>query len=307
MLAGLDSYTQIFLSNLNATEQRISQANEQLSTGYRLNVPSDDPGAIDAVLDYQGQIDQVTQIQSNLQQSTTVANLADSALTTSSNLLNELTSIATEGSSSTSDAQSNAALAQQVQGIEEQLVSVANTTFQGQYIFGGDNPSTQPYTFNWSVPGGVIQNNTASSTIGIVNSDGDSIVIPAQTAQQIFGATNPDGSAAASNIFQNVWALGQALQNNDLAGIQSAGTGIKASVVQLGQSTTLSGNTQDWLQQSSDNAATKLTNLTSQISNLRDADAAEAATNLSSAETALNAAISAEGTINIKSLFSYLG
>jgi flagellar hook-associated protein 3 FlgL len=307
MLAGLDAYTSTFLSDLNSTEARITQANQQLSSGYRVNQPSDDPGAIDAILEYQGQIDQVTQIQTNLSQATTVANLADSAITSASNMLNQLTSIASQGSSSTSNAQSNAALAQQVQGIEQQLVSVANTTFNGSYIFGGDDPTTAPYTFNWSVSGGVVQNNTASSTAGITNTDGASIEVPGQTAQQIFGAQNADGSPAASNIFQNVWALGQALQNNDQAGIQAAGTSIKASVVQLGQATTISGNTLDWLQQSSTSATTKLTTLQGQLANLRDADAAQAATNLTSAETAEQAAVSAQGTMNIKTLFSYLG
>jgi flagellar hook-associated protein 3 FlgL len=307
MLAGLDAYTSTFLSNLNATENRINQANEQLSSGYRVNQPSDDPGAIDAILDYQGQIEQVTQTQSNLSQATTVSNLADSALTSANNLLNELTSIAAQGSNSTSSAANNSALGQQVQGIEQQLVSLANTTFGGTYVFGGDDATTQPYTFDWSVPGGVVQNNKSSNTIAISNSDGDSLVIPGQTAQQIFAAQNSDGSPAAGNIFQNVWALGQALQNNNQAGIQAANTSMQASIAQLGQATTISGNTLNWLQQSTDSATSKLTTLQGQLSNLRDADAAQAATNLSSAETAQQAAVAARGTMNIKSLFSYFG
>lgn len=307
MLAGLQAYTSTFLSSLNATETRINRANEELSSGYRINQPSDDPGSIDAVLDFQGQIAQVTQVKSNLSQASTVANLADSALTSANNMLDQLTSIAAEGSSSTSTAASNGSLGQQVQGIEEQLVSLANTTFGGTYIFGGDNATTQPYTFNWSVPGGVVQNNTATTTVAITNSDGDSMVVPGQTAQQIFGAQNADGSPAASNIFQNVWALGQALQKNDQPGIQAAATSLRASVVQLGQATTISGNTLSWLQQSSDNATSKLTGLSSQLSNLRDADAAQAATDLSTAETAEQAAVAAQGTLNIKTLFSYLG
>ena len=307
MLSGLDAYTSTFLSSLNVTEQRISQADQQLSTGYRVNQPSDDPGAIDAILEYQGQIDQVTQIQNNLSQATTIANLADSALNSTSDMLNQLTSIAAQGSSSTSNANSNAVLAQQVQGIEEQLVGAANTTFGGTYVFGGDDATTAPYTFNWSVPGGVVQNDTSASTVTVTNSEGDSILVPGQTAQQIFGAQNADGSAAASNIFQNVWALGQALQNNDQSGIQAAATAIQASIVQLGQATTISGNTIDWLQQSTENAGSKLTTLQTQLSNLRDADAAEAATNLQSATTAEQAAIAAQGSLQIKSLFSYLG
>jgi flagellar hook-associated protein 3 FlgL len=307
MLAGLDSYTSTFLSDLNATELRINQANEQLSSGYRVNQPSDDPGAINAILEYQGQIDQVTQVQKNLSQATTQANLADSAISSASTMLNTLTSIAAEGANFTSTATSNTVLAKQVQGIEQQLVSVANTTFNGGYVFGGDDPTTAPYTFNWSVPGGVVQNNTAANTIGITNADGASTVVPAQTAQQIFGAQNADGSPANSNIFQNVWALGQALQNNDQAGIQAAAASLKLSVTQLGQSTTISGNTLDWLQQSTDAATSKLTAFQTQLSNLRDADAAQAATDLTTAETAEQAAVSARGTENIKTLFSYLG
>jgi flagellar hook-associated protein 3 FlgL len=307
MLAGLDAYTSTFLTSLNETETRINQANEQLSSGYRVNQPSDDPGAIDAILDYQAQIDQVTQIQNNLSQATTVANLADSALTSASSMLNQLSTIAAQGVNSTSTATSNNALGTQVEGIEQQLVSLANTTFNGGYIFGGDNPTTQPYTFNWSVSGGVVQNNTAGSTIGITNTDGESLVVPGQTAQQIFGAQNSNGTPAAGNIFQNVYALGQALQSNNQTGIEAAATSIQASITQLGQSTTISGNTLNWLQQSTSDASSKLTNLQTQLSGLRDADAAQAATNLSSAETAEQAAVAAQGTLNIKSLFSYFG
>jgi flagellin-like hook-associated protein FlgL len=75
----------------------------------------------------------------------------------------------------------------------------------------------------------------------------------------------------------------------------------------LGQATTASGETLNWLQQSSDAATSKLTNLQTQLSALRDADAAQAATDLSTGETAVSAAIAAHGSLNIKSLFSYLG
>jgi flagellar hook-associated protein 3 FlgL len=307
MLAGLDAFNSTFLSDLNLAENRITQASQQLSSGYRINQPSDDPGAIGAILAFQSQIDHVTQIQNNLSQATTIANVGDSSLTSASNILNQLTSIATQGASSTTTAASRASLSQQVQGIEEQLVSLANTTFGGRYIFGGDDATTQPYTFNWSVQGGVIRNNTSSNTVGITNTDGDSLPIPGQTAQQIFDAQNPDGSPATGNIFQNVYALGQALQNNDQAGVQAATTAIQASVVQLGQATTISGNTLNWLQQSGNAATSKLTNLASELSGLRDANAAQAATDLTTAQTAEQAAIAAHGTLQIKSLFSYLG
>ncbi len=307
MLAGLDSFNSTFLSDLGLAETRINKANEQLSSGYRVNQPSDDPGAIDAILGFQSQIDQVTQVQKNLSNATTLANVADSALTSADTMLNQLTSIASQGASSTATAATRSSLGSQVQGIEEQMVGLANTTFSGRYVFGGDATSTQPYTFNWSVPGGVVQNNTSASTISVTNSDGDSMSIPGQTAQQIFDSQNANGSPATGNIFQNVYALGQALQNNDQAGIQAATSSLQASEAQLGQATTISGNTLSWLQQSSDVTTSKLTNLDTQLSGLRDADAAQAATDLSTAQTAEQAAIAAHGTMQIKTLFSYLG
>jgi flagellar hook-associated protein 3 FlgL len=307
MLAGLDAFNSTFLSDLNLAENRITRANEELSSGYRVNQPSDDPGAIEAILGFQGQIDQVTQIQSNLTQASTMNNVSDAALTSASNLLNQLSSIAAQGSSGTATAASRSSLGLQVQGIEEQLVAIANTTFGGRYVFGGDASTTQPYTFNWSVQGGAVRNNTASATVTITNSDGDSLAIPGQTAQQIFGAQNADGTPTSGNIFQNVYALGQALQNNDQAGIQTANSSIQTSVAQFGQATTISGNTADWLQQSNDAATSKLTNLQTELSGLRDADAAQAATDLTTAETAEQAAIAAHGSLQIKNLFSYLG
>ena len=78
-------------------------------------------------------------------------------------------------------------------------------------------------------------------------------------------------------------------------------------MTQLGQSTTISGNTLDWLQQSTDSATSKLTSFQTQLSNLRSADAAQAATDLTTAETAEQAAVAAHGTMNLKTLFSYMG
>ena len=306
MLAGLNAFNPTFLTDLTAAESRITKANRELSSGLRVTEASDDPAAVGAILGFQSQLAQVTQVQSNLAQATTAANVGDSALTSASTILDQLTSIAAQGANFTATATSRATLAQQVQGIAKQLVSLANTNFAGRYVFGGDDPNTQPYTFNWSVPAGVVRNNTAGNTATLTNSDGETLV-PSQTAQQIFDAQNANGSPAAGNIFQSVYALGQALQNNDQAGVAAAAVSIHASVAQLGQATTTCGETLNWLQQSSDAATSKLTNLQTQLSTLRDADAAQAATDLSTAETAVSAAIAAHGTLNIKSLFSYLG
>jgi len=187
MLAGVDAFNYTFLADLNNTERRITAANRQITSGFRVNEASDDPAAIASIINYLGQIGHATQVQANLIRASTLASSADGALSNAATLLDRLTSIAAQGSTGTSTAATRTALSGQVQDILQQLVGLANTTVQGQYIFGGDDPATPPYSFDWSVPGGVVAHNTSANTATIQNTSGASI-IPGQTAQQIFGS-----------------------------------------------------------------------------------------------------------------------
>jgi flagellar hook-associated protein 3 FlgL len=306
MLAGLDAFNSTFLLDLNNTENQITQTNQQISSGIRVSVASDDPGDIASILNYQNQAAQITQVQTNLDSASTRASAADSALSSATTLLNQLASIAAEGASSTVDAATRATLGQQVQSIEQQLVGLANTTVEGQYIFGGDDPSTQPYTYNWSDAEGVTQGNTASNTNTIEDINGQTIV-PTMTAQQIFDVKNSDGTPATGNIFEAAYSLGQALLSNNQAGVQSATDLVTAAATQLGQATTFYGNTEDWIQNASSNATSTLTNIQAEVSNLRDTDVAAAATQLTTEQTAMEAALSAHGSLVVKSLFDYMG
>jgi flagellar hook-associated protein 3 FlgL len=417
MLSGLSGFNSGFLADLNATENRISQLNKQITSGVRVNQASDDPGAIASIIETQSDLDHTTQVQTNLQQASTVAASADGALASASSLLDQLRSLAAQGANSTATAATRTTLNQQVQAIEQQLVAIANTQVEGRYIFGGDDPNTQPYTFQpgtFSTPAknlndpaalfdkgtpatdsesfrvtymdtlgavqnatvsiaatatgisgstfvsqlntaltangvtgvtaqigasgtlqltgnnlvsvihtltpgvtqgvaanndsltGVIQNNTAANTTTISNAAGSSI-LPGMTAQQIFDARNPDGTPAAGNIFQAVYALGQALLSDYQPGIQATALALPASVAQLGQATTSYGNTQSWLAQATGDASSKLVNLHQVLGSLRDTDVAQAATDLTLAQTAMQAALAAHGSLNIKSLFDYIG
>ncbi len=306
MIAGIDAYNGSFLASLSHLEIRISQVNQQISSGVRVNQASDDPSAVAPILQYQGEINQIQQVQTNLSSVQTEAQSADGALQTASTLLDQLVSIGSDGASSTASAGSRASLGEQVQGLEQQLVSIANTSVNGCYIFGGDSPETAPYTFDWSSPDGIVQNSNPTNTTIVADANGSQIV-PRLTAQQIFDVRNSGGTPATGNIFNAVYSLGQALLSNDQTGVQNALDDLKAGVTQLTQATTTYGNIQTWIQQASQTATTQLNNVTQALSSIRDSDVATDATQLTLEQTALEAALSAHGSLNTKSLFSYLG
>ncbi len=303
MLSGLDGFNNSFLADLSNIENRMSSENKQITSGIRVNQASDDPTAISSILDYQRGIDQISQVQNNLNTADTEASAADGALQSASTALDQLVSIASQGASSTVTATTRSVLGEQVQQIAEQMVSIANTTVQGRYIFGGDDPSTAPYAFSWTTPpGGVTPSASAgnvSSTTVLRDATGGT-TNSRMPAQAIF-------DSSSGSVFQAVYALGQALQTDNQAGVQSAIPMLQAAVAQVGQATTFYGHVETWIQNAQQNGTEITNNLQQALGTVKDADIVASASQLTLDQTALNAALAAHGSLNTRSLFSYLG
>ena len=198
-----------------------------------------------------------------------------------------------------------------VSGVSAQIGEDGSLQFTGANVLSVVHTLTPGVTQavaenNASLTEGVIQNSAAANTTTLYNATGATI-LPGMTAEQIFDVRNADGSPAAGNIFRAVHALRQALENNDQAAVQAAAGAFPSAVTQLGQATTYYGNTQSWLEQSADDASSRLINLQQTLRSLRETDVAQAATDLTSAQTAMQAALAAHGSLNLRSLFDYLG
>ncbi len=309
MLAGLDGFNNGFLADLSNIENRMSAENKQITSGIRVNQASDDPTAIASILDFQRAIDQISQVQNNLNTASTEASAADGALQSASTLLDQLVSIAAQGASGTVSATSRTVLGQQVQQIAGQMVSIADTTVQGRYIFGGDDVTTPPYSFDWTQPDGVVQSASAAnlaSTATLRNATGGTIN-PHMTAQAIFDLRDGSGNPTTGNVFQAIYALGQALQTNNQAGVQAAIPMLQAAVAQVGQATTFYGHVETWIQNAQQDGTQIANNAQQALGTVKDADIAASASQLTLDQTALNAALAAHGSFNTRSLFSYLG
>jgi flagellar hook-associated protein 3 FlgL len=258
---------------------------------------SDDPSAVGPILSVQAEIDRIGQVQTNLNTAKTDAATADGALQTANSVMVQLATIAAQGANSTQTATSRTILAQQVQQLEQQLVSIANTSVQGRYIFGGDSPTTQPYSFDGTNP--PVAGVASPTNTGVIRDvDGNSIV-PTQTAQQIF-------DSPAGSVFQAVDSLRVALLNNDQPGVITATTSLKTAATQLNLGAQSYGATENWISSASDQATQLLTALRAQLSGLKDTDIAAAASQLTLENTAYSAAIASQATLPQKSLFSYL-
>lgn len=172
MLSGIHGQDGTFLTGLDRIESRISKASQSITSGMRVNVASDDPSAVAPILRYQEQINHLTQVQSNLVVAQSDGTSADNALQSATSILDNISSLASQGLTLSADSNSRKILSDQVQALQSQLVSIANTQVRGNYIFGGDNRNTPPYTLDPTSPNGVAQNTPGIATLTVMDANG---------------------------------------------------------------------------------------------------------------------------------------
>jgi flagellar hook-associated protein 3 FlgL len=307
MILNISGATQAYLADLNLTQQQINQASAEVSSGLSVEEPSDDPEAISTILQTQADIGANQQIQSNLGSVTDELQTADSALQSAIQAVENAGTIASEGANSTATAADRANMAQEVAGLQQTLVGISNTTYNGRYIFSGDQDTSPAYQLDSSQPDGVQQLVTGPSTRVIVDATGTAISV-AKTAQEIFDAQNPDGTDASGNVFAAVNSLLTALDNNDQAGITQAASALQSADTYLNQQLAFYGEAEDRISTATDLAQKFQTQQQAQLSNLRDANIPSVALQLSQAQLDQQAALSAAAEIQQdRNLFSYLG
>ena len=151
---------QQMLLEIDSAQSAMTQTEEQLSSGYAFQTPSQNPTAAMQTMGLQQQLLQLQQLQTNVGMSQSYLTAADSALQTVTTALNSAQSVALGAVGSTATASQRAAAAQQVQAAIQELIQTANTQFDGRYLFGGSNITTAPFQ---SADGGVVYNGNDQS------------------------------------------------------------------------------------------------------------------------------------------------
>ena len=305
MLLPLNGSTGQFLADLNRLQATMDTAQRQVSSGLRVQNVSDDPGALNQILQLQADIASNQQVQTNFDQTTSELSTADGALQSAIQMVDSAVTLATQASGPSATAQSRTTIADQVSSLQQQMVGISQTTVNGRYIFSGDQDSTPSYVLDPTQPDGVRQVAAAASTLVIRDINGTSISV-AKTAADIFDPRNPDGTPATGNVFAALGSFLTAVQNNDSAGVQSSVAALQSAGDHLNLQLEFYGETSTRVSQSQDLAKKFLVNQQSQLSSVRDADLTSAAMELSQATTQQQASLSAEAKISKLSLFDYM-
>ncbi len=122
----------------------------QVSTGQRIQLPSEDTPAALRAIDLQRLIDRKSQIEINQQSSQSKLTGAESALSSVSTQLAEIRGDALSVASTTATDQQRQTVIQRIDQVLQTLVDTANSQWQGEYLFAGSQSQVQPYQYNQS-------------------------------------------------------------------------------------------------------------------------------------------------------------
>jgi len=150
-----------FLLNINRTRERIDDLQVQIASGKRVAKPSDDPYEISSIQRLSSLIEHTEQYQQNVGEGNVMLLATENALDQAHGVLVEIKEILVAATNGIHQADTFRTFGEQVGQKLNHLIDIANTRFNGKYLFGGTQTLTKPYTLGATVtanPAGISGN-----------------------------------------------------------------------------------------------------------------------------------------------------
>lgn len=280
-----------FMRDLQRTQQQYLEAQMQVSSGMKVQKPSDDPAAASDIIRLSGEQAEDDQFGRNLSTTKSRLSAADVVLDGVETMVERAREL---GLTSLGNLTNTSATRAEIEGLREQLVTAANATHQGRYIFGGSVTTSKPFV---------------KESDGSVTYEGNSNAVSLQVGRDITLQAQLPGEevfGAAGDLFKTMSDLLSALSagNHDDTAAQVKKLEQFSATVSTARSR-IGGyiNVADSL--SSQISAAGLSR-TKELNDVQAADMAQAITQLTLSQTNLQATLAVGAKIAQMSLLDYL-
>ncbi|QGN58028.1 flagellar hook-associated protein FlgL [Nostocoides sp. HKS02] len=288
------------MAGLQSSLARLQQTQEQLSSGRRLNRPSDSPVDTVVAMQLRAQQGQQEQLSRNIDDGLAWLNTADSALSQAGSSLTRVRQLVLAGSNATNGPAERQAMAAEVDQLRAGILQLANTQYAGRPVFAGTqdtasafDPATGAYLGNGATVDRTVSDDAASGRVPVS--------VPGSNAFTTLLA-DPAGPAGAGVLDR----ISTALRSGDttalgtaLADLDSAGEALRSTQSTVGART-------NRLTAAQSSGALRADTVTARLSAVEDIDLAKAITDLSLQQTAYQAALGAAAKVVQPSLMDFL-
>jgi flagellar hook-associated protein 3 FlgL len=266
----------------------------QVSTGKRINQPSDAP--LDAALATrlrQSQDDGALHLRS-LEDAKAWLSVQDSSLQSASTLMARAQELSLQVQNPSLGDGGREAIATELDGIRDQLALVANTSYQGQSVFGAFSKQAVTVTdtgatFNGNA-GARVERRVSDSQVIAVNTDGN-VVFGFDSGDDVF--------TVIARLADNVRSGNDAALAGDAAALADRATTVRDALGEVGTRAALVDSA------ASRHEDDKIT-IKSRISEVEDADVTESAVKLAQASQGYQAVLAMVSMTQQRSLLDFL-
>jgi flagellar hook-associated protein 3 FlgL len=295
------------VASLQQQQERIYTLQEQVSSGLKINTPSDDPVSAQQALDIKVLIASTNQYSRNIETGDTWLAQMDSSLSSMNSTLVRVKELATQMANGTYDAAARQNAADEIEQLKAQLISLGNTQIGGKYVFGGFVTDQPPFVTTDGVP-------TATDMAGDYLGTDDSINI--QIDQQSFIAINYDGGkllrggappgSSGTDVIGVLNGIITALNNNDVSGITSAINSVTTSIQQIQAAQSEVGARENRLENASEMLTGTRDYLSKALSGKQDVDYTQVLSDIAKQQTIYQATLQATAIFSKISLLDYM-
>lgn len=284
-----------YLQGLSASIQQ-STATEatltsELSSGLRVQSAGDDPTAAAQALRLTSQASRDSTFVQSAARETGVLQVTDSALAEVVTQITSAISLSTQATNGTLTTAQQSSIAQQLQSIQGEMLNLANTSYQGQYLFAGSKGSAAPYTLD-------------ATGAAIYAGDTTQQTVKTPTGQSL--VTNLPGSSVFASVFTALSSVIANLQSNPPAVTSANTSDLSAALGTVSTQRSILGSSLSRLTAGSTYAQADMATLQATQGALVSADTVQIATDLKNTETQHTAMLSLMAALAKGSLFDYL-
>ncbi len=275
----------------------VADTEQQVSTGRKIDSPSEDPGAAAQLMRYDMRLQRLGQYQRNTGNAKLWTGAADTALQSAATNLARAKTIAIQAGNDTLGDEENAALAADIRAIADEMQTISNTKVSGRAIFAGTAGTTDAYDANGAYLG---NNDPVQFSV-----DTNQMVTVGAVGPVVFGVPAP-GDPMNGTVFEALEAIAVAIENGDNAQVRLGIEAVDVAATRIGGAQGQIGSTAVALDATDLRHSGERLAVEENVSSIRDTDLAEAVIRLRSAEAGYEATLSATARGLSRSLLDFL-
>lgn len=140
-----------YLTDLNRNLQNMRKMQEQLSSGKEIRRPSDDPFRVARSMELNTSLRANERYEKNIDEGIGWLETTDSALGQFGDVLTRVKELTIQGANGPLSISERNAIKMEVEQLRDQLIQIGNTTFDGRYIFNGDETTNPPFNSDGTI------------------------------------------------------------------------------------------------------------------------------------------------------------